>query len=39
MKKIGNETFTLNAEQSAAFIKAEADKWAAVAKSANIQLD
>ena len=39
MKKIGNETFTLSAEQSAAFIKTEADKWAAVAKSANIQLD
>jgi tripartite-type tricarboxylate transporter receptor subunit TctC len=39
MKKIGNETFTLDAAQSFAFIKAEADKWAAVAKAANIQLD
>ena len=39
MKRIGNETFTLDAEQSAAFIKAEAEKWAAVAKSANIQLE
>ena len=39
MKKIGNETFTLDAEQSAAFIKAEAEKWAAVAKSASIQLE
>jgi tripartite-type tricarboxylate transporter receptor subunit TctC len=39
MKKIGNETFTLNAEQSAAFIKTEADKWSALAKSANIQLE
>ena len=39
MTKIGNETFKLSAEQTAAFIKAEADKWSAVAKSANIQLD
>lgn len=39
MTKIGNETFKLNAEQTAAFIKAEAGKWSAVAKSANIQLD
>ena len=39
MKKIGNETFTLNAEQAVAFIKAEADKWSALAKSANIQVD
>ena len=39
MAKIGNEQFTLNAEQSAAFIKAEADKWLALAKSANIQLE
>jgi tripartite-type tricarboxylate transporter receptor subunit TctC len=39
MRKIGNETFALNAEQSAAFIKAEAEKWSAVARSANIQLD
>ena len=28
-----------DARQSAAFIKAEVDKWAAVAKSANIQVD
>ena len=39
MAKIGNEQFTLDAEQSAAFISAEAAKWSAVAKSANIQLE
>jgi tripartite-type tricarboxylate transporter receptor subunit TctC len=39
IKKIGNEQFALNAEQAASFIKAEADKWSALAKSANIRLD
>src|SRR5262245_28135765 len=39
MQKIGNESFALNAEQSAAFIKVEAEKWSTVAKTANIQLD
>lgn len=39
MAKIGNEPFTLDAEQSAALISAEAAKWSAVAKSANIQLE
>jgi tripartite-type tricarboxylate transporter receptor subunit TctC len=39
LKKLGNEQFTLTPEQSSAFIKAEVDKWAAVAKSANIQVD
>jgi hypothetical protein len=29
----------LNPQQSAAFIKAELDKWAAVASSARIQVD
>jgi putative tricarboxylic transport membrane protein len=36
---LGLEQFTLTAEQSAAFISAEFDKWAEVAKSANIQID
>ena len=36
-RKLGLEQFALDPEQSAAFIKAEFDKWAAVAKSANIQ--
>jgi tripartite-type tricarboxylate transporter receptor subunit TctC len=39
LKKLGNEQFTLNPEQSAAFIKGEVEKWATVAKSANIQVD
>ena len=39
MTKIGNETFMLDGAQSVAFIKAEADKWSAVAKAGNIQLD
>jgi tripartite-type tricarboxylate transporter receptor subunit TctC len=39
MKKIGNETFAFNAVQASAFIKAEAAKWSAVARAANIQLD
>jgi tripartite-type tricarboxylate transporter receptor subunit TctC len=39
LEKLGNEQFTLSAEQSAAFIRAEVDKWTAVARSANIQVD
>ena len=39
LRKLGNEQFTLTPEQSNAFIKAEVDKWAAVAKSANIEID
>src|SRR5256885_5972115 len=39
LKKLGNEPFPLTPAQGAAFIKAEVDKWAAVAKSANIQVD
>src|SRR5262249_44587467 len=36
---LGLEQFNLSAEQSAAFIQAELDKWAQVAASARIQLD
>jgi tripartite-type tricarboxylate transporter receptor subunit TctC len=39
VKKTGFELFGFNDEQTAAFIKAEVEKWAAVAKSANIRLD
>jgi tripartite-type tricarboxylate transporter receptor subunit TctC len=39
LKKVGNEQFTFTPEQSAAFIRVEVDKWAAVAKSANVQVD
>jgi tripartite-type tricarboxylate transporter receptor subunit TctC len=39
IEKLGLEQFTLSTEQSLAFIKAEFDKWSAVAKSANIQVD
>ena len=39
LKKLGNEPFALTPEQSQAFIKAEVDKWAAVARSANIQVE
>jgi tripartite-type tricarboxylate transporter receptor subunit TctC len=39
LKKLGNEQFTLSPAQAAAFIKAEMDKWSAVAKSAGIQVD
>jgi tripartite-type tricarboxylate transporter receptor subunit TctC len=39
LKKLGLEQFTLDAAQSAEFIKGEIDRWAAVAKSANIQVD
>jgi tripartite-type tricarboxylate transporter receptor subunit TctC len=39
LEKLGLEQFALDPEQSAAFIKAEFDKWAAVAKSANIQVE
>src|SRR4029453_15013898 len=37
LEKLGLEQFNLNPEQSAAFIKAEFDKWAEVARSAGIQ--
>jgi tripartite-type tricarboxylate transporter receptor subunit TctC len=39
LETLGLEQFTLNSEQSAAFIKGELDKWAQLAKSAHIQLD
>jgi tripartite-type tricarboxylate transporter receptor subunit TctC len=39
LKKLGNEPFVLTPEQSAAFIKTEIEKWAAVARSANIQIE
>ena len=39
LQKLGLEQFSLSPEQSAAFIKAEFDKWAKVARSAGIQLD
>ena len=39
IKKNGFELFGFNDEQTAAFIKAEVEKWAAVAKSANIRVD
>ena len=35
IEKLGLEQFALNPDQSAAFIKAEFDKWSAVAKSAG----
>ena len=39
LKKLGLEQFSLSPEQSAAFIKAEFDKWVEVARSAGIQVD
>jgi tripartite-type tricarboxylate transporter receptor subunit TctC len=39
LRKLGLEQFMLDAAQSDAFIKGEIDKWAAVAKSAGIQVD
>jgi tripartite-type tricarboxylate transporter receptor subunit TctC len=39
LKKLGNEPFALTAEQSSAFIRTEVEKWAAVARSANIQIE
>jgi tripartite-type tricarboxylate transporter receptor subunit TctC len=39
LEQLGLEQFTLNAEQSAAFIKGELDKWAELARSARIQVD
>ncbi len=39
LEKLGLEQFALSPAQSAAFIKSEFDKWAAVAKSAGIQVD
>ncbi len=39
VKKTGFELFGFNDEQTAAFIKNEVEKWAAVARSANIRID
>ena len=39
LEKLGLEQFDLNPAQSSAFIKAEFDNWAAVARSAHIQVD
>jgi len=39
LKNLGNEPFPLTPAQGAAFIKAEVDKRAAVARSAHIQVD
>lgn len=39
LKKLGNEPFALSPEQSQAFIKTEIEKWTAVARSANIQVE
>jgi tripartite-type tricarboxylate transporter receptor subunit TctC len=39
VKKTGFELFGFNDGQTAAFIKNEVEKWAAVARSANIRLD
>ncbi len=39
VKKTGFELFGFNDEQTAAFIKTEVEKWAAVARSANIRID
>ena len=39
LQKLGLEQFSLSPEQSAAFIKAEFDRWAEVARSAGIQVD
>jgi len=39
LKKLGNEPFALTSERALAFIKAEVDKWTAVARSASIQVE
>ena len=39
LPKLGLEQFTFDPAQAAAFIKAEFDKWTALARSANIQVD
>jgi tripartite-type tricarboxylate transporter receptor subunit TctC len=39
VKKTGFELFGFNDEETASFIKTEVEKWAAVAKTANIRLD
>src|SRR5258708_40127986 len=39
LKKLGNAPFELTPEQSSAFIETEVEKWAAVARSANIQIE
>lgn len=39
LKKLGNEPFVLTPEQSSTFIRTEVEKWTAVARSANIQVE
>ena len=39
LKRLGNEPFALTPEQSSAFIRTEVEKWTAVARSANIQVE
>ena len=39
LKKLGNEPLSLTPVQGTTFIKTKVEKWAAVAKSANIQVD
>ena len=39
VQKTGFELFGFDDRQTAAFIKTEVEKWAAVAKSANIRID
>jgi tripartite-type tricarboxylate transporter receptor subunit TctC len=39
VKRTGFQLFGFDDQQTAAFIKAEVEKWAAVAKSANIRID
>jgi tripartite-type tricarboxylate transporter receptor subunit TctC len=39
LTRIGFEQFTLDADQSTAFIRREIDKWSAVAKAVNIQVE
>jgi tripartite-type tricarboxylate transporter receptor subunit TctC len=39
LQRLGLEQFSLGPKQSAAFIEAEFDKWAEVARSAAIQVD
>ena len=39
VNKNGFELFGFNDEQTAAFIKAEVERWAAVARAANIRID
>jgi len=39
LKRLGLEQFSFDAQQSAAFVRAETEKWASVAASARIQVD